>query len=150
MHPGFFHQWKRARACAHAAAHAGGHAAEAYAAASRHGGGFGVRRPLRVMSYELELTDEQTATLARLIDDLKTERAQAAVHERRSVGMIADAMLAGELDRDALQAALNLRVQAAEQLRDAVLKTLEQTHAMLEPEQRKKLAYLLRSGAITI
>lgn len=124
-------------------AHAAGHG-------HGHGPSFGVRRPLRVMSHELELEEEQTATLARLIDDLKTERAQAAVHERRSVGLIADALLNADFDREAVSGALDLRVKAAEQLRDAVLRTLEQTHAMLTPEQRKKLAYLLRSGTLTI
>lgn len=158
MHPGFFHHWRRARACAqtgvHAGAGAGGHA---HHAAGGHGHGehghgpmFGVRRPLRVMANELELDDEQVERLARIIDELKTSRAQAAVDERRSVGSIADSLLDGELDRAKLQAALGLRVTSAERLRDAVLEALAATHAMLRPDQRKKLAYLLRSGQITI
>jgi Spy/CpxP family protein refolding chaperone len=150
MHPGFF-QWKRARACMHAAQHAG---AEAYQAAGEHGHGhgpmFGIRRPLRVMAHELELDDEQVEKLARAIDELKTVRAQAAVDERRSIGLIADAMLGGELDRGKLSDALELRVKSAQLVRDAVLEALGDTHGMLKPEQRKKLAYLLRSGVITI
>jgi Spy/CpxP family protein refolding chaperone len=111
---------------------------------------FGVRRPLRVMAHELELDEDQIEKLARAIDELKTVRAQAAVDERRSVGSIADALLGGELDKGKLSEALELRVKSAQQLRDAVLATLSDTHAMLRPEQRKKLAYLLRSGQITI
>ena len=156
MHPGFFHHWRRARSRAQAGVHAqhgGGYEA---AAGADHGHGhghgpmFGVRRPLRVMANELELDDEQVEQLARIIDELKTGRAQAAVDERRSVGAIADALLEGAFDRDKLKAALDLRVTSAEGLRDAVLAALGSTHAMLRPEQRKKLAYLLRSGQITI
>lgn len=155
MHPGFFHHWRRARSCAQTGAHAGAHAHHGYAAAAGghdhgHGPMFGVRRPLRVMANELDLEDEQVEQLARIIDELKTGRAQAAVDERRSVGAIADALLDGTFEQDKLKAALDLRVTSAERLRDAVLAALASTHAMLKPEQRKKLAYLLRSGQITI
>ena len=150
MHPGFFHHWKRAHACAgdERAAHAGEGGAHF---GSGHGGSaFGVRRPLRVMSLELQLEPEQVERLARIIDDLKTERAQAAVDERRSVGLIAEALSGDDFDKEAAEQALALRVKSAERLRDAVLSALADSHAMLEPAQRKKLAYLLRSGAITI
>ena len=159
MHPGFFHHWRRARACAQAGVQAGQGGYDAAAErGSGHGRGeghghgpmFGVRRPLRVMANELELDDDQVERLARIIDELKTQRAQAAVDERRSVGAIADAFLEGELDRTKLQAGLELRVSSAQQLRDAVLEALGNTHAMLRADQRKKLAYLLRSGQIAI
>ena len=152
MHPGFLH-WRRARACAHHAAHAAhGGGYEAAGHGHGHGSGpmFGVRRPLRVMAHELELDDEQVEQLARIIDELKTQRAQAAVDERRSVGQIADGLLGSEFDREKVNAAVNLRVQSAERLRDAVVETLAATHALLRPEQRKKLSYLLRSGQLTI
>src|SRR5262245_10650291 len=100
MHPGFFH-WRRAHACRRAGWHAeqGGAGYEA-SGDHRHGGPmFGVRRPLRVMAHELELDEDQVERLARLIDELKTGRAQAAVDERKSVGLIADALLAPEVDR---------------------------------------------------
>ena len=155
MHPGFLH-WRRARACMHDAQHAGhahhGGPAGYHAGPGDHGHGpmFGVRRPLRVMAHELELDEDQIEKLARAIDELKTVRAQAAVNERRSVGSIADALLGAELDRGKLDEALELRVESARQLRSAVLQALTDTHAMLRPEQRKKLAYLLRAGQITI
>ena len=47
------------------------------------GGPFGVRRPLRFLAYKLDLDEAQTAELAAILDDLKTERAQAAVDQRR-------------------------------------------------------------------
>jgi len=155
MHPGFFH-WRRARACMHAAEHADAHGHHHAGGEHGHGHGhgpgpaFGVRRPLRVMAHELELDEEQIERLARAIDELKTVRAQAAVDERRSVGLIADVLTGAELDRSKLSDALELRVKSAQQVRDAVLEALGDTHAMLKPEQRKKLAYLLRSGQITI
>ena len=150
MHPGFLH-WRRARACAQRGAHAEHGGGGGYEAAG-HGPGpmFGVRRPLRVMAHELELDDEQVERLARIIDELKTGRAQAAVDERRSIGGIADALLGDEFDRAKIDEALQLRVQSAERLRDAIAEALASTHALLRPDQRKKLAYLLRSGVITI
>jgi Spy/CpxP family protein refolding chaperone len=111
---------------------------------------FGVRRPLRVMAHELGLNDEQVERLARIIDELKTERAQAAVDERRSLGLIADALAGVDFNRAKVEEALGLRVRSAERLRDSVLGALSDTHAMLQPEQRKKLSYLLRSGLLTI
>ena len=152
MHPGFLH-WRRARSCAHQgghAAHDGGYEAAGGQHGPGHGPMFGVRRPLRVMAHELELDDDQIEVLARIIDELKTQRAQAAVDERKSIGAIADGLLGGEFERAKISEALNLRVQSAEKLRDAIVEALASTHGLLRPEQRKKLAYLLRSGVITI
>ena len=47
--------------------------------------GFGVRRPLRLLAYKLELDHKQVEQLARILDELKTERAQAAVDDRRTL-----------------------------------------------------------------
>ena len=55
------------------------------------GGSFGVRRPLRFLAHKLELDETQVAELASILNDLKTERAQAAVDDRRTVVEIADA-----------------------------------------------------------
>src|SRR5512142_645500 len=49
------------------------------------GGAFGVRRPLRFLAYKLELDERQVGELARILDELKTERAQAAVDQRRAL-----------------------------------------------------------------
>jgi Spy/CpxP family protein refolding chaperone len=113
-------------------------------------GGFGVRRPLRFLAYKLGLDDRQVAELARILDELKTERAQAEVDRRRTVSALADA-LGGEAF-DAVKAAEggDLRVKSAERLRDAVLKALQQIHAVLSAEQRVRLAYLIRTGTLAI
>ena len=38
------------------------------------GAGFGVRRPLRFLAYKLQLNEAQVEELARVLNDLKTER----------------------------------------------------------------------------
>ena len=58
-------------------------------------GGFGVRRPLRFLAHKLDLDEKQITELARILDELKTERAQAAVDDRRALADFADS-LAGE------------------------------------------------------
>ena len=114
------------------------------------GGSFGVRRPLRFLAHKLELGDEQVAELARILDDLKTERAQGAVDHRRTTAAFADAMAAPEFDEAKVAEAADARVKSAERLRGAVVKALGRMHALLEAEQRAKLAYLLRTGALAI
>jgi len=114
------------------------------------GGAFGVRRPLRFLAHKLDLRDEQVAELARILDDLKTERAQGAVDHRRSTASFADAVAGEAFDETKVKEAADLRVKSSERLRDAVVKSLGRIHAALDPEQRAKLAYLLRTGALSI
>jgi Spy/CpxP family protein refolding chaperone len=172
MHPGFAF-WQARR---HAGACGGGSCAEAHAGPEGHhgpggwrppwarhdgafaaaedgdfgGGAFGVRRPLRFLAYKLELNEEQVAALARILDDLKTERAQAAVDHRRTTAAFADAVAGESFDASAVTAAAASRVTSAERLRDAVVASLAKIHALLDPEQRAKLAYLLRTGALSM
>ncbi len=113
-------------------------------------GGFGVRRPLRFLAHRLELTDTQVTTLARVLDELKTERAQAAVDGRRTLADFADALGGETFDAAKAQAAGDRRVKSAERLRDAVLAALREIHAVLTPEQRGRLAYLIRTGALSM
>ena len=114
------------------------------------GGGFGVKRPLRFLAWKLELEEEQVAKLATILDELKTERAQASVDNRRSIGAFADAVEGGTFDEEKAKAGAEARVKSAERLRDAVLQALSKIHAILDDEQRKKLAYLLRTGTLSI
>lgn len=167
MHPGFAYWWRGRRGrhggCegeAHAgppgehghhhhgppwAAHFGGHDDGDFG-----GGSFGVRRPLRFLAHKLELKDEQVAELARVLDDLKTERAQGAVDQRRSTAAFADAVAGEAFDEAKVNEAADARVKSAERLRGAVVKALGKIHGILDNEQRAKLAYLLRTGALAI
>ena len=113
-------------------------------------GGFGVRRPLRFLAHKLDLDDRQVAELARVLDELKTERAQAEVDRRRTVSAFADALAGDAFDDAKAGEGGALRVRSAERLRDAVLKALRQIHAILNAEQRVRLAYLLRTGTLTV
>lgn len=156
MHPGIMYRWRRARA--EAAQHGCGPAGwgprpepERGEDVSEHEGLlFGVRRPLRFMAHKLELDDSQIAQLATILAELKTERAQAAVDHQRTISAFAAALEAEGFDQAKAEEGLRLRVQSAERLRGEVLKALAKTHAMLRPEQRSRLAYLLRSGQLTI
>lgn len=164
MHPGFIHWWREARR-AHDACESPRHGCGPGARRRRHGpvdeeahfgpggdegGGFGVRRPLRFMAWKLELDEVQIGKLAAILDGLKTERAQAAVDHRRSLGSFADALEGETFDATAASSAAEARVQSADRLKTAVLQALQQTHALLKPEQRQRLAYLLRSGQLAI
>lgn len=114
------------------------------------GGGFGVRRPLRFLAWKLELEEEQVAQLAAILGDLKTERAQAAVDDRRAVASLADAVAAESFDEAKVSAATGDRAKSAERLQAAVAKALGRIHALLTPEQRSRFAYLLRTGVLGI
>lgn len=114
------------------------------------GGPFGVRRPLRFLAHKLDLSEAQVAELATILDELKIERAQAAVDHRRSTSAIADAVLGETLDEAKLSEIRQDRVKSAERLQTAVAKALGRIHALLSPEQRKALAYLLRTGALAL
>ena len=88
------------------------------------GGSFGVRRPLRFLAYKLELDERQVAELARILDELKIERAQGEVDRRRTLTAFADAVGAETFDEARAKEAGALRVATAERLRDAVTKAL--------------------------
>lgn len=102
------------------------------------------------MAYKLDLDEPQIEKLAVILNTLKTERAQAALDERRSVNVFAEALEAESFDEAKASSAGADRVQTAERLRKAVESALRDVHAMLDPEQRKRLAYLMRTGSLTI
>jgi Spy/CpxP family protein refolding chaperone len=114
------------------------------------GGSFGVRRPLRFLAYKLNLSEEQVAALARILDELKTERAQAAVDDRRTVSAFADALGLEQFDEARAKEGGDLRARSAERLRDAVVKALGKIHALLDSAQRAQLAYLIRTGVLSL
>jgi Spy/CpxP family protein refolding chaperone len=114
------------------------------------GGSFGVRRPLRFLSQKLDLDDKQVEELAHILSELKTERAQAAVDFRRTVAGLADAIAAETFDEAKASVAAGERVKSAERLRDAVVKAIGRIHALLRKEQRSRMAYLIRTGALTV
>jgi Spy/CpxP family protein refolding chaperone len=161
VHPSLIDRWKRARfarACGiplgcgssgHAEAPGAGFFASEFSG-GLGGGAFGVRRPLRLLAYKLGLSDAQVAELARILNDLKTERAQAAVDDRRTLTSLADALAGETFDEALANQGAELRRKGAERLAEAVVKALGRIHKLLDPEQRERLAYLIRTGALVL
>jgi LTXXQ motif family protein len=170
MYPGMMHWWRLrhgGHGCGAYAEH-GPYAEEAFGRGRHHGrerrrehgfhmghhhddlgaGAFGVRRPLRFLAYKLGLDERQVGELARILDELKTERAQAEVDGRRAMAAFADAVGGEHFDAERASGGGAIRVTTAEHLRDAVTKALGRLHALLEPEQRERLAYLIRTGTL--
>jgi Spy/CpxP family protein refolding chaperone len=59
-------------------------------------------------------------------------------------------MASPSFDAQAVNDAATARVRSAERLRDAVTTALRELHALLDPEQRAQLAYLIRTGTLHI
>jgi len=111
---------------------------------------FGVRRPLRFLAHKLDLDEKQIAAMVRILDDVKTERAQAEVDDRRSLAEFADAVAGEAFDAAKATSAGERRVQSAARLRETITRALQEIHALLTPEQRQRLAYLIRSGVLSV
>jgi Spy/CpxP family protein refolding chaperone len=112
-------------------------------------GSFGGRRPLRFLAHKLDLDQKQFAELARILDELKTERAQAAVDERRTLADYADAMSGESFDAEKAAAGAARRAESASRVGSELVKSLQRIHAILNPVQREQFAYLIRSGFLT-
>jgi Spy/CpxP family protein refolding chaperone len=111
---------------------------------------FGVRRPLRFLAHKLDLDEKQIAVLVRILDEVKTERAQAEVDDRRALAEFADSVAGESFDSAKASSAGERRVQSAARLRETLARALQEIHAMLNAEQRQRLAYLIRSGVLSL
>jgi len=123
---------------------------EWFAGPGDEGAGFGVRRPLRFLAHKLELSDEQVTELATVLSALKTERAQAEVDQRRRTSALASAFEGSAFDGAKVDTAEEEQARSAERLRQTVKQSLAQIHALLDDAQRKKFAYLLRTGVLSV
>jgi Spy/CpxP family protein refolding chaperone len=121
-----------------------------YAPGDDFTGGFGVRRPLRFLAWKLELTEPQVTRFAAIINELKTERAQAAVDDRRALTLLAEAASGEAFDTARAAEATKLRLESGTRLQHCVTVSLAAMHAVLEPEQRTRLAYLLQTGTLVM
>ncbi len=109
----------------------------------------GVRRPLRFLAHKLDLSDAQVSTVAEIIDDVRTERAQAEVDDRRARKALAAAISGDAFDKEVAQAAAEQRVTAAREVQATLVAAFEKLHALLEPAQRDELVLLIRAGALS-
>jgi Spy/CpxP family protein refolding chaperone len=138
-----------ARHASHVGHHGHGHGPEGGDGGEAFGG-FGVRRPLRFLAFKLELDEAQVTELAAVLSELKTDRAQAAVDQRRTTSSLAEAVAGESFDEAMAKAAADERTKSTERVQTAVVRALGRIHALLKPEQRVKLAYLLRTGTLSI
>ncbi len=162
MHPGMFAWWNHARrssacggggGCGPQGAHHGEEHASAFPdwdGGEGGGGNFGVRRPLRFLAHKLDLSEKQVDELAKVLSDLKTERAQVALDQRRTTSAFADAIAEDAFDAAKVEGIANERVKSQERLRAALVGALGRIHKLLSADQRSRLAYLLRTGALLI
>lgn len=127
-----------------------GHADARDVSADAGGGGFGVRRPLRFLAFKLGLAEPQVVALARILDELKTERAQHAVDERRRLSALAEAVGSESFVEAKAEEAASLKSASTQRLETAVVKAVRQLHELLEPAQRERLAYLIRTGTLVL
>jgi hypothetical protein len=116
----------------------------------RHSGSFGVRRPLRYLSYQLDLDEPQRRQIGAVLDEVKIEREQAALDEKKMVAELADQISQPEIKADSLRETLTTRVRSTEQIQRCSANALEKIVATLDADQREEFAYLLRTGAFRL
>lgn len=116
------------------------------------GGGrsFGVRRPLRYLSHHLDLDESQTRRMASVLNQLKTEKEQAELDEKRTVGALAELLEAGTPTLEEAREVLASRVTSAEQLREETAKAVVQICDFLDDDQREEFINLMLTGSVSL
>jgi hypothetical protein len=72
------------------------------------------------------------------------------VDHRRAISAFADAIEGEVFNEERAKAGAAIRLESAERLRAAVLTALGRLQKLLDRDQRAKLAYLIRTGALSI
>ncbi|MGD8417875.1 MAG: periplasmic heavy metal sensor [Pseudomonadales bacterium] len=116
----------------------------------RPGRSFGVRRPLRYLSYQLDLDESQRRKIAIALDSVKTEREQATLDDKRMAADLAEAILRPDLSTEALNQALAGRLESTRRVQAKVAAALKDIAETLDSDQREEFAYLVRTGAFRI
>ena len=111
---------------------------------------FGIRRPLRHLTWKLDLDDGQVREVADVLARLKTARSQARVDRESSVNDLAQAFGSEDFDEEKAGEAIERRKAGSGGQEDSVLEALRRIHDILDADQRAEFAYLLRSGSIEL
>lgn len=111
---------------------------------------FGVRRPLRHLAWKLNLSEAQIRDVVDVLDRLKTAYNQARLDQDRSTSDVAAVFAGAEFDAERVTAALANRTRATEVLNLDLLAATRRIFELLNEEQRREFAYLLRSGAFVL
>lgn len=115
----------------------------------RGGGEFGVRRPLRYLSRHLDLDENQTRRMASVLNQLKTEREQATLDEKRCTASLAALLESGTPTLAEAREALTPRVESAEHLKEEVAKAMVAISSFLDDDQRAELVILMQTGSLS-
>ena len=115
---------------------------------NRGGSNFGVRRPLRYLAHRLDLDDSQTRRMASVLNQLKTEREQAELDEKRTVAAMANLLADGTPTLDEVRGTLSGRVKSAEQLLEETAKAVVSICDFLDYDKRDVLNKLLLTGYV--
>ncbi len=111
---------------------------------------FGVRRPLRHLAWKLKLSETQIRDVVDVLDRLKIAYNQARVDQDRSTSEVAAVFTAESFDDDRVNAALATRTQSTKVLNGELLVAVRRIFELLNEDQRREFAYLLRSGAFVL
>ncbi len=120
-----------------------------YETRKHRGAHFGVRRPLRYLGYQLDLSENQMRRMSSVLNAIKNEREQSTLDEKRTVTAIADLMAEGTPTLEEFSEALQPRTKNAEQLQTEIARGLVQISDILDEDQREQFIGLLLSGAIS-
>ena len=111
---------------------------------------FGIRRPLRHLTWKLDLDEDQVREMADILARLKTARAQARVDREGSVNDMAQAFGSEGFDEEKAADAIERRKASVGEQEDGVLEALRRIHEILDADQRAEFAYQLRSGSLEL
>ena len=146
---GYYHAYKKHCTNRHASKHPNHNAMETR---WHRGGGasFGVRRPLRYLSHRLDLDESQMRRMASVLNQLKTEREQTALDEKRTVANLAGLLTEGTPTLEDCKAQLAGRVNAAEHMQNETAKAVIAISELLDEDQRGEFIDLLLTGEFTL
>lgn len=111
---------------------------------------FGARRPLRHLAWKLNLDEAQIRDIVEVLDRLKMAYGQARLDRDRSTSEIASVFGGEQFDVERASAALAARTRASEALHQEQLASMRRMFEVLNPDQRRDFAYLLRSGEFVL
>ena len=114
------------------------------------GTGFGVRRPLRYLAHHLDLDESQTRRMASVLNQMKTEREQAKLDEKRTVSALAALMSERTPTLDEVKGVLEPRVRSTERLNLETAKAVAAISDFLDEDQKDEFINLLLTGSISL
>ena len=109
-----------------------------------------MRRPLRYLTWKLDLDENQTRRMAAVLNSLKTEREQAALDEQRTTAELAKLMEGETPTLEEVREALGGRVAATEKLVDETAKAVVAIAGFLDEDQREEFIELLLTGTVSL